>query len=223
MRMSKGNFLLVSLEEPKARQLAEVLNNDTSRKIINYLSEHDDTTETKLAKELGVPLSTVHYNMQKLKEAGLVDVLEFHYSSKGREVDHYKLVNKYVIITPKPVSGIRTRLKNILPVTFILAAVSGAIHFVQRMTTQQYAAPIMREAAKSAPARQIVAEEGAQSIAASVPQLAADVANETTSLMQPVAEPVIAVSSQTPIALWIFIGGVLAIILYLIVARIRER
>ena len=121
--MPKQNFLLVSLEESQSKQLAEVLSNDTSRKIIDYLSENEDATESDIAKELNIPLPTVHYNLQKLKEAQLVTVDEFHYSKKGREVDHYKLANKYVIITPKAIKGIKSitnALKSILPVSIIL-------------------------------------------------------------------------------------------------------
>src|SRR3989344_2211124 len=78
--MPKQNFLLVSLEESQSKQLAEVLSNDTSRKLIDYLSEHEDATETGLSKTLNIPLPTVHYNLQKLKEAQLVTVEEFHHS-----------------------------------------------------------------------------------------------------------------------------------------------
>ena len=76
---------MVSLEEGKAKELAEVITNDTSRKILNYLADQEDVVETDLAKELGLPLSTVHYNLQKLVKAGLVATEEFHYSKKGRE------------------------------------------------------------------------------------------------------------------------------------------
>ena len=41
------NFLLVSLEEKKAKKIAEVINNDTSRKIIDFLAKKD-ATESEL-------------------------------------------------------------------------------------------------------------------------------------------------------------------------------
>src|SRR3989344_3477918 len=122
--MAKQNFLLVSLEESQSKQLAEVLSNDTSRKIIDFLSSQEDATESDVAKMLNIPLPTVHYNLQKLKEAQLVAVEEFHYSKKGREVDHYKLANKYVIITPRPVKGIKNALKSVLPVSITLAGIT---------------------------------------------------------------------------------------------------
>ena len=96
--MSKSNFLLVDLNESKTKKLAETITSDTSRKILNYLAEKEQDTETKIAEQLLLPISTVHYHLQKLQEAGLILVEEFHYSPKGREVNHYKLANKYIII-----------------------------------------------------------------------------------------------------------------------------
>ena len=113
--MSKNNFLLVNLNETKTRKLAETITSDTSRKILNYLADNNDS-EQNIAKSLNIPISTVHYHLQKLQEAGLVIVEEFHYSTKGREVNHYQLANKYIIIAPKNVSGLKEKLRGILPV-----------------------------------------------------------------------------------------------------------
>src|SRR3989344_5524424 len=131
--MSKNNFLLVDLNEKKTGKLAEIITSDTSRNILNYLTEKEDS-EQNIAQALDMPISTVHYHLQKLQEAGLVKVEEFHYSKKGREVNHYKLVNKYIIIAPKNVKGLRSRLKEILPVTLIAGGISLAISLVQKMS-----------------------------------------------------------------------------------------
>ena len=97
----KDKFLLVSLQEKKAQKLAQVISNPTSRRILDYLADHDHATETRIAKELEIPLPTVHYNLQQLVKGGLVSADEFHYSEKGKEVIHYSLANKYIIIAPK--------------------------------------------------------------------------------------------------------------------------
>src|SRR3989338_6028072 len=104
--MSKNNFLLVDLNEEKTKKLAETITSDTSRKILNHLAEKEET-EANIAQLLQLPISTVHYHLQKLQEAGLVKVEEFHYSQKGREVNHYKLANKYIIIAPQKVEGLK--------------------------------------------------------------------------------------------------------------------
>ncbi|MBS3169360.1 helix-turn-helix transcriptional regulator [Candidatus Woesearchaeota archaeon] len=132
--MSKNNFLLVDLNEAKTKKLAETITSDTSRKILNHLAEKEGT-ESTIAQELNLPLPTVHYHLQKLREAGLVIVEEYHYSTKGREVNHYKLANKYIIIAPKKVSGLKQKLRGILPVGLIILGISGLWGFLTKTTT----------------------------------------------------------------------------------------
>lgn len=148
--MDKNNFLLVDLNEPKTKKLAETITSDTSRKILNYLTDKEGT-ESAIAESLKIPLPTVHYHLQKLQEAGLVIVEEFHYSQKGREVNHYKLANKYIIITPKKVTGLREKLKGILPVAGIVLLVSALLGLFTSKSTmfatgiEQKAMPIMQQ------------------------------------------------------------------------------
>ena len=93
--MAKEKFVLVSLKEEKAKELAQIIANESCRKILDYLAEKE-ATESELAEKLNLPISTVHYNLQHLIEGSLVTVEEFHYSEKGKEVNHYKLANKYI-------------------------------------------------------------------------------------------------------------------------------
>tara|TARA_Y100000310_G_scaffold296626_1_gene329014 strand:+ start:4454 stop:4765 length:312 start_codon:yes stop_codon:yes gene_type:complete len=95
--MANKNFLLLSLEDSKAKKVANIVSNDSCRKILDYLSEHETSTESELAEKLEIPISTVHYNLQQLMESDLITAEEFHYSKKGKEVSHYKLANKYII------------------------------------------------------------------------------------------------------------------------------
>lgn len=129
--MGKESFVLVSLKEEKARKLARVLHNESCRKILEYLTAKE-ATETEIAKKLQIPISTVHYNLNQLSESGLVVVEEFHYSPKGKEVNHYKLANKYIIITPKSTFGIKERLKRVLPVALLVGASAFIIEIVRK-------------------------------------------------------------------------------------------
>lgn len=145
--MPKESFLLVSLKEDKARKLAKVLHNESCRKILDYLTAKE-ATETELAKKLSVPISTVHYNLKHLLEAGLITAEEFHYSAKGREVNHYKLANKYIIIAPKSTFGLKERLRSVLPVALLVGASAFVIQIV-RMGTATFGASkarVMEEA-----------------------------------------------------------------------------
>ena len=177
--MPKNKLLLVDLNDKKTKKLAE------------------DDTEQNMAKELGIPISTIHYHLQKLVEASLVVVDEFHYSKKGREVNHYKLANKYIIIAPKKVSGIKRALNNILPVGLVVLGVSGVIKLISSLTS------------KVGPVQEKV-------LMAAKPTMA-------KSTMDGAAESVRAVSSTPDMALWFLIGGMSTIVIYLLVMLIKEK
>lgn len=125
--MAKQSFLLVSLQEDKAKKLAQVVSNESCRKILDYLADKE-STETELAKNLQLPISTVHYNLKQIVDAGLVSSEEFHYSKKGKEVNHYRLANKFIIIAPKSVFGLKEKLKSLLPVLLIASGAALAIN-----------------------------------------------------------------------------------------------
>ncbi len=199
--MAKSNFLLVDLNEPKTKKLAETITSDTSRKILNHLAEKEDT-EANIAKMLSLPISTVHYHLQKLQEAHLVTAEEFHYSQKGREVLHYKLANKYIIIAPKvaSASGLKEKLKSVLPAALAALGISVVIKFVQR-TSQS--APIME-----------TMESAAADAAQELPYEASlKMAQEAPSLLQ----------QQPDIAVWFLVGSLATLIIYLLVDIIKEK
>lgn len=197
----KNNFLLVDLNESKTKQLAETITSETSRKILNHLTEKEDT-EANISKELNLPISTVYYHLQKLQEAGLVIVEEFHYSPKGREVNHYKLANKYIIIAPRKVIGLKEKLKGILPVAAICLGIAGIIKLTQIFTLNKFAA--MVEAPLQS-AKMMIEEK----VAESTPLLAAEA-------------PARFISSTPSIALWFLIGSFAAILIYLVIMVIKE-
>jgi DNA-binding transcriptional ArsR family regulator len=152
--MAKESFMLVSLKEDKAKKLAQVMSNPSCIKILEYLAGKD-ATETQVAKDLKIPLSTVHYNLQQLVDAKLVIVDEFHYSEKGREVNHYKLANKYIIIAPQEDNpNFLQHLKKYIPVTLITLGLAAVLKTMQlftgtsAVTTLQ--APLADAAQKSA-------------------------------------------------------------------------
>lgn len=118
-------FLLLSLEDEKTKKIANAVNNKTSKKILEFLAEKD-ATESQIAKELNLPISSVHYNIDLLLDAKLIEWQKYHYSEKGKEVRHYTLANKYIIIAPKEEkTSILEQLKKIIPqisITLISAA-----------------------------------------------------------------------------------------------------
>ena len=196
--MAKKNFLLLSLEDEQAKKVANIVSNDSCRKILDYLAENE-ATESELSKKLGIPISTVHYNLKQLMKSGLVDVEEFHYSEKGKEVNHYKLANKYIIITPKKVTGIMGKLKNILPIGLITLGIAGVIQFLPKLMPKFGA---VQEAA---------------------PMLAKRAVEEVEFDVIPVAAEVVRTSFTQYPGLWFLLGAVFVLIVYLIMFWWKNR
>ena len=196
--MPKKNFILLSMEDDKIKKISNVISNDSCRKILDYLS-NKEATESELAEKLNIPISTVHYNLQQLMETGLIDADEYHYSEKGKEVNHYKLANKYIIIAPKKTFGIKEKLKSILTVALIATAGAGIIQLASKLKSGNAAA---------------FAQEGIAMKSAALTQDAG------IALAQ--AAPNVQVSIWQNIALWFLAGALFALLVYLVVSVIRK-
>lgn len=230
--MAKEKFLLVSLKESKAKQLAQIMSNDSCRKILDYLAENE-ATESELAKKLNLPISTVHYNLEHLREGGLVEAEEFHYSEKGKEVFHYKLANKYIIIAPRTTYGIKEKLRTILPVALLVAAGAGFIqifskYFVNIGVSEQLSIATKTIERGVIEAEEKVAEAATAAGSTAVADKAAPLAAKAPEIIQNVTDVITETTTitQTPfanIALWFLIGAIFSIVLYLIISGLTEK
>ena len=197
--MAKEKFLLLSLSESKTKELAQAVSNDTCRKILDYLADKE-ASESELASKLDIPISTVHYNLQQLQKGGLVVVEEYHYSEKGKEVNHYKLANKYIIIAPKSTYGIKEKLKGILPVIGLMAIGSGLIHFFSNGTFNSIQEPVFAS-------KMMVAEVAMDAAVEAVP-----VALESAKL-----------SLFASLGVWFFVGALASILVYVLIDYLRNK
>ena len=128
--MKNNKFLLLSLNQKESKAVAQTLSNDTSRKILDYLTEKQESSASELSKNLNIPLPTIDYNLKQLVKTNLVESKEFLWSKKGREIDLYRLAKKLVIIAPKSTS--LKEIKNLLPVGIIAVAAAFFIKFYEQ-------------------------------------------------------------------------------------------
>jgi DNA-binding transcriptional ArsR family regulator len=204
--MAKEKFLLVSLNESKSKQLAQAISNESCRKILDYLADKE-ATESELSLKLNIPISTVHYNLQQLQKGGLVVVDEYHYSEKGKEINHYKLANKYIIIAPRSTYGIKEKLRSILPAALLIAVGAGFIQLFTDIFGRNTSSYSMKEAVlDTAPLAEKVMAQGAS--------------ESSNQLIPRIAETTV---STPNVALWFLIGAIAAIIIYLLVDYIRSK
>lgn len=205
---NEEKFLLMSLDEKKSKKLAQAVSNESCRKILNYLANKEGT-ETEISKELNIPLSTVHYNLQQLIKTGLVIVEEYHYSKKGKEINHYKLANKYIIIAPKQKDNknIKDVLKKIIPVGAIIVVIAAIMRFFNGMT-----ASLSNDASKPAIMNRTleISADYSNELARSTPQAVNATISNTNSLW---SKP----------SIWFLIGGLSFLILYLLIEILRKK
>lgn len=116
-----------------ASKVASALSNEKCQRILDYLGKREDATESKMAKDLGIALSTIHYNMKVLVDAQLVLDDEYTYSPKGKEVTHYR-VNKNPIVIVQEESQLDL-LKAITPAAIIAAGIGFGITLWQKHLT----------------------------------------------------------------------------------------
>jgi len=135
--MTNEKFLMVSLEEDKSKELAQIISNVTARKILDFLSENN-YCESDISKKMNLPISTVHYNIQALLKNNLIEEKDFLWSEKGKKINIYGLANKLIIIAPKgQKENFLDKIKGILPVALIGFLVSGILWLTRRATTSQ--------------------------------------------------------------------------------------
>jgi len=224
----KDTFLLVSLQEEKAKEIAQIVTNTTCRRILDFMSLKEDTTESEIAKTLDIPISTVHYNLEMLKKARLIESEEYHYSPKGKEVSHYRLASKYIIIAPKSTHGIKEKLRSILPVGLLTAAAAFFVNILNKTPG------VAREVLSDSLLYDNVVEEtasGSLGSIASSPSSVTSVASSANSVTVPIQKEVIlgvqqAVTEQSIMqspVFWFIIGAVFAILMYLLIEHIRKR
>jgi len=235
--MPKKNFILLSMEDEKIKKISNVISNDSCRKILDYLA-NKEATESELASKLSIPISTVHYNLQQLMETGLIDADEYHYSEKGKEVNHYRLANKYIIIAPKKTYGIKEKLKGILPVLLIISGAAlviqltykffahGGVVSILSSSKQTLVRETLVTTAQDAgiSAKSAAIESAPQAMGAS--QIIQNITNATTEyLTKPeVTTQVITTppSVWSNIAIWFLAGALFALGVYLAIKVVRR-
>lgn len=233
--MAKEKFLLLSLQEDKAKKLAQIISNESCRRILDALADKD-MTATQLSKKLDVPLSTVHYNLKNLVKSGLAVCEEFHFSQKGKEVNHYKLASKYIIIAPKSNDGFMDKFKGLLPVVGVVGAAALALqwskqYFIDTTLMQVNLQGVAMESAPTAPGMAgAVMDDGIADAAVmetkELLRAAPDVLEasaKTAHYLPDAITSVTHVSFWQNIVLWFVIGAVVAIAAYFFVQYLKKK
>lgn len=195
--MVDERFLMVSLDDEKSKKLAQVIGNATSRKILKFLSERK-VSESDIAKTLRIPLSTVHYNVQALLSAGLIESKDFVWSDKGNKIWNYSVAKKAIVIAPKGSSFLQ-EIKKLSFVVFLALIGGGVVHWL----TTGYAGKVQGRIAETV---NYAESAGMEKLATS---------QETFSYI------ITGIPKYS--ATWFLIGAGFAILIYLLISLIFKR
>lgn len=205
--MAEESFILVNLKESKAKKLAQVISNETSRKILDFLTTKKEASESEISTQLKIPISTAHYSLKHLKEVNLVFSEEFHYSKKGKVVEHYKLSNKTVIIAPHQpnMESFKEKLKKILPAFFV--SILGTLGIFISKNFNKTQTFVQQDVMM---ARSVVEETAGAGIMAE-------------PIVQEQGNNFVSFLIQNSSALWFFAGALIAISSYVVIDYIIEK
>ncbi len=141
-------LLILPLNDKSSKKISQVISNDTARAILGVLSD-EPLSISDIAETLGIPLTTVQYNIEKLMDAGLVKVERTKWSEKFKEVKIYAPQKKLVVILPEKTSreDVISTLRKYLPVVGFAAVLSGIVEFLSGGFTPLEGAKMMESEA----------------------------------------------------------------------------
>jgi DNA-binding transcriptional ArsR family regulator len=99
-RSSDEGVLIIPLSSTKIKSIAQALSNETAVRLLQVLAEQPMSAK-ELSDYLGLPLTTVKYNIDELLAAELVKVEYVRLSSKMREMKYYAAVKRALIFAPE--------------------------------------------------------------------------------------------------------------------------
>ncbi|MDR0767075.1 MAG: winged helix-turn-helix domain-containing protein [Methanosarcinales archaeon] len=133
-----------------SKKIRQILSNDTSMKIMELLKK-ESLSASEVSEKLGIPLTTVKYNVDQMVEYDLVRVQRIKYSEKGRQVKIYEAPEKVIVFAPETMS--RISLLSMLQkyaFAFVAAAFAGfGLNYIYQGRTNQ-AMPAMARFADDA-------------------------------------------------------------------------
>ena len=107
---------VVGVDSDDADDLLSALSSETARRILARLHE-DPAPPSRVADRVDTSLQNVQYHLERLEDAGAVEVVGTAYSEKGREMDLYAPADQPLVIfagREEQSTGIRSALSRLL-------------------------------------------------------------------------------------------------------------
>jgi len=120
---------VIGVDSEDADDVLAALSSDTARQLLNEL--HDEPAPpADLADRVDTSVQNAQYHLEKLENAGAIEVVETAYSEKGREMDVYAPSDQPLVIFAggeSEGSTLRTALSRLVGAVGLLAVASLAV------------------------------------------------------------------------------------------------
>ncbi|WP_251343787.1 ArsR/SmtB family transcription factor [Haloplanus halophilus] len=110
----------------------EALSSGTAQDIVSVLQD-GPVTANDVADDVDTTLQNVHYHLNRLHEAGVVDVVDTVYSEKGREMDVYAVSGSPLVIVAGDDDDRKTVVELLSELTGGAGLLAGVAVVVQRL------------------------------------------------------------------------------------------
>ncbi len=133
---SPGGPRVLSLEDDATEEALSALSSDTAREILSLVYE-EPRTPPEIRDEVGSSLQNVHYHLENLEEADLIQPAGSGYSEKGTEMTVYAPASEAVVLfagAQEEGGRLRTALTRLLGAVGLLAVASLAVRRAARST-----------------------------------------------------------------------------------------
>jgi len=121
---------LIDFEDDEAEQVLSTITSTTARRILGIIYD-EPTTASEIATELDTSVQNVSYHLDRLSDAGLVEVIETWYSEQGREMDVYAPTNSALVLftgAERTTPSLKTALRRVFGGIGIVGIVSALVH-----------------------------------------------------------------------------------------------
>lgn len=134
-----GEPRVLGIDTEDADAVFGALSSETARHVYGLVAD-DPRTASDIAEELDSSIQNVRYHLDNLKEAGLVEVVDVWYSSRGSEMDVYGSTDgPLVVLANEEESGsdVKDALQTVVGGTTVLAVIGVLINYLTRGMSQQ--------------------------------------------------------------------------------------
>ena len=127
---------VVGLDDDDAGEVLAALSSETARQLLAALHDDPDSASA-VAERVDTSLQNAQYHLGRMRDAGLVEVIDTVYSAKGREMKVYAPADRPLVMfaggeETDTRGGLRDRLRSILGAVGALVGTSAIVEYVLR-------------------------------------------------------------------------------------------